>query len=79
MWVTSPLVEFRIKTLSVQVIQLSGASSIIGHHVDSGIMGAYSSYNWVPEMREALAKWYEWVNAVQKVKVKKSTSRLIIL
>jgi len=34
---------------------------IIGHHVDSGIVGVYSSYNWVPEMREALEKWEAWV------------------
>lgn len=34
---------------------------IIGHHVDSGIVGVYSSYNWLPEMREALEKWKEWI------------------
>ena len=42
-------------------------------------MGVYSSYNWVPEMREALEKWHKWISAVQKVKVKKSTGGLIIL
>lgn len=30
---------------------------IIGHHVDSGIAGVYSSYNWVPEMKDALDRW----------------------
>lgn len=34
---------------------------IIGHHVDSGIVGVYSSYNWVPEMKEALIKWENWI------------------
>ncbi|NTV97880.1 MAG: tyrosine-type recombinase/integrase [Chlorobiaceae bacterium] len=34
---------------------------IIGHHVDSGIIGVYSSYNWFPEMKEALVKWHEWI------------------
>ncbi len=34
---------------------------IIGHHVDSGVIGVYSSYNWLPEMREALEKWEGWI------------------
>jgi len=34
---------------------------IIGHHVDSGIIGVYSSYNWLPEMRDALEKWQKWI------------------
>ena len=34
---------------------------IIGHHVDSGVVGVYSSYNWLPEMRDALEKWQDWI------------------
>ena len=34
---------------------------VIGHHVDSGVIGVYSSYNWLPEMREALIQWQEWI------------------
>jgi integrase len=36
---------------------------IIGHHVDSGIIGVYSSYNWLPEMRAALVKWQKWAQS----------------
>lgn len=32
---------------------------IIGHNVDSGIAGVYSSYSWLPEMRQALVRWEE--------------------
>ncbi|NTU74349.1 tyrosine-type recombinase/integrase [Candidatus Roizmanbacteria bacterium] len=34
---------------------------IIGHHVDTGIVGVYSSYNWFPEMKEALIRWELWI------------------
>ncbi|NTU69004.1 MAG: tyrosine-type recombinase/integrase [Chlorobiaceae bacterium] len=34
---------------------------IIGHNVDSGIAGVYSSYSWVPEMRQALERWQQWI------------------
>jgi len=34
---------------------------IIGHNVDIGVVGIYSSYNWLPEMGEALVKWQEWI------------------
>lgn len=35
---------------------------IIGHYVDSGIIGVYSSYNWFPEMKMVLIKWKDWIN-----------------
>lgn len=35
---------------------------IIGHNVDSGVIVVYSSYNWFPEMREALEKWQAWIS-----------------
>ena len=42
------------------------AERIIIHNVDSGIMGVYSSYNWLLEMREAWGKWYGWISSAQK-------------
>lgn len=50
------------------VIRPDIVERIIGHNVDSVIMGVCSSYNWLPEMREALERWYEWICPVQKVK-----------
>ncbi len=32
-----------------------------GHHIDIGIIEVCTSYNWVPEMREALFRWKEWI------------------
>lgn len=41
---------------------------ILGHVVDAGVVGVYSSYDWLPEMREALEKWEQWI---EKIVVKK--------
>lgn len=35
---------------------------ILGHIVDVGVVGVYSSYNWLPEMREGLEKWNHWID-----------------
>lgn len=40
---------------------------IIGHNVDSGISGVYSSYAWVTEMRDALKQWHEWIIPVNNL------------
>jgi len=37
------------------------AERILGHVVDTGIAGVYSSYDWLPEMKSALEKWYDWL------------------
>lgn len=35
---------------------------ILGHIVDVGVIGVYSSYNWLPEMRVELEKWMQWID-----------------
>ncbi|MBT3719856.1 MAG: integrase arm-type DNA-binding domain-containing protein [Gammaproteobacteria bacterium] len=38
------------------------AERILGHVVDTGIAGVYSSYDWLPEMRSALEIWERWID-----------------
>lgn len=37
---------------------------LIGHNVDTGIISVYSSYSWLPEMREALEKWQNYLRLI---------------
>lgn len=34
---------------------------ILGHVVDAGVVGVYTSYDWLPEMREGLERWQKWI------------------
>ena len=33
----------------------------LGHIVDAGVVGIYTSYDWLPEMREGLERWQQWI------------------